>query len=304
MVPATGGRDAPSTSERLARRLMARAHAVLSGAPPVGSFAIALATLVLVGGIDYVLGYEISFSLFYLLPVGIATWYCGRGAGMAMAVLSCAVWFSADLLSHPPYSHQAIPVWNALVRFGFFAITSGLLATYKDILAGQRTLARTDALTGLAGRRAFEETLAHDLALARRRSSPLTVAYLDLDDFKSVNDSRGHAEGDRVLQAVAEVLVRCLREADTPARIGGDEFVVALPDTDARGAEQLAAELLRELQKAFGAGRWPVSCSIGVVTVTVPGVSAAAALEAADRALYEAKRGGKGTVVRRNFGAA
>lgn len=95
---------------------MARAHAVLSGAPPVGSFAIALATLVLVGGIDYVLGYEISFSLFYLLPVGIATWYCGRGAGMAMAVLSCAVWFSADLLSHPPYSHQAIPVWNALGR--------------------------------------------------------------------------------------------------------------------------------------------------------------------------------------------
>ncbi len=289
---------------RSARRILATADGLLSRRSPAGAFAIALAILLLVGAVDYGIGYEISFSLFYLLPVAIATWYAGGSIGLAMAGLACVVWFAADVLSAHPYSHQAIAVWNALVRFGFFAITSSLLATYKEALAAQSLLARTDPLTGLVGRRAFEDTLAHDLALARRRSSPLAVAYLDLDGFKSVNDAHGHAEGDRVLRAVAEVLARCLREADTPARIGGDEFVVALPDTDARGAEQVAAELLRELQKAFGAGRWPVNCSIGVVTVTAPGVSAASALEAADRAMYEAKRGGKGSVVCRDFAAA
>lgn len=290
--------------ERSAMRLLATADGFLSRRTPTGAFAVALATLLTVGTVDYAIGYEISFSVFYLLPVAVATWYAGARSGLAMAGLACVAWFAADVLSAHPYSHQAIAVWNALVRFGFFAITSSLLAIYKEALAGQRMLARTDALTGLAGRRAFEETLAHDLALARRRNSPLTVAFLDLDGFKSVNDTRGHAEGDRVLQAVAGVLFRCLREADTPARFGGDEFAVALPDTDARGAEQLAAELLRELQKAFGAGRWPVSCSIGVVTVAVPGVSAASALEAADRAMYDAKRNGKGSIVCRNFGAA
>src|SRR5512139_3301647 len=101
MVTSTGDGGPPSSPERLARRLLARAHAVLSDARAAGAFAMALATLLAVGGVDFAIGYEISFSLFYLLPVAIATWYTGRTAGMAMAALSCVAWFAADLLSHP-----------------------------------------------------------------------------------------------------------------------------------------------------------------------------------------------------------
>jgi diguanylate cyclase (GGDEF)-like protein len=270
---------------------------------PAGAFAAAVAALLLVGLADYATGYEISFSLFYLVPISIATWYAGRWAGMAMAALSCVAWFGADMVASHPYSHMAIPVWNALVRFGFFAITSLLLGAYKDALGHQRALARSDALTGLAGRRAFEETLAHDLALARRRGTPVSIAFLDLDDFKAVNDTRGHAEGDRVLGAVGEVLKRCLREADTASRFGGDEFAMVLPDTDARGAAKITANVQREILRAFGKGGWPVGCSMGVVTMTVPGTAAHAAIDAADKAMYEAKRAGKGTIVCRVLGA-
>lgn len=296
------GRD--SRAGQPARLALAAVDRFLSPLSPAGVLAVALVALLLVAAADYATGYEVSLSVFYLLPVAIATWYAGRVAGMAAAALSCVAWFAADILSAHPYAHPAIPVWNALVRFGFLAITSSLLAIYKDALANQRALARTDALTGLAGRRAFEEALAHDLALGRRRNSPVSVAYLDLDGFKAVNDERGHAEGDRVLQAVAEVLRRCLREADTATRLGGDEFAAVLPDTDAKGAQQVAAELLRETRKAFGAAHWPVDCSIGAVTVAVPGLTATAALEAADRAMYEAKGAGKGTIVCRILDAS
>lgn len=267
--------------------------------PAGGIFLLAVAGVAAVGVVDYLVGYEISVSLFYLAPVAVAAWYGGPRDGIALAGLSCASWFAADVISGHPYSHPAIPVWNAGVRFGFFAVVAGLVSVYRDALRRQRQLLRTDALTGLANRRAFGDALAHDLALARRRGSALSLAYLDLDDFKAVNDTAGHAEGDRVLRTVGEVLGRSFREADTAARLGGDEFAFLLPDTGPEGAAEVARKLARELRQAFLAAQWPVDCSIGVVTFPHSRVSLADALAAADRAMYEAKKGGKGMVVSR-----
>jgi diguanylate cyclase (GGDEF)-like protein len=267
--------------------------------PAGGLFGLSVASVAAVGFVDYLVGYEISVSLFYLVPVAIAAWYGGQRDGIAIAGLSCVSWYAADLISGHPYSHPAIPVWNAAVRFGFFAVVSGLVSMYHDALRRQRQLLRTDPLTGLANRRAFGDALAHDLALARRRGSALSLAYLDLDDFKAVNDTAGHAEGDRVLRTVGEVLGRSLREADTAARLGGDEFAFLLPDTGPEGAAEVAGKLARELQRAFVAAQWPVDASIGVVTFPHARVSLADAMEAADRAMYEAKRSGKGMVVSR-----
>ena len=98
-----------------------------------------------------------------------------------------------------------------------------LLSTLRASLLEQERLARTDARTGVYGRRAFEERLEYELVRARRRQSPLTLAYLDLDNFKLVNDTFGHAEGDRVLQTTALALSKAIRQTDTAARLGGDE---------------------------------------------------------------------------------
>ena len=258
--------------------------------------ALAVAGVAIVGVLDYLTSYEVSVALFYLGPVAIAAWYVGRRAGVAIAVISALSWCIADLAAGAAYSHPAILVWNALIRVGGFVVTSVLLTALHDSYQNQRHMARTDALTGLYSRRAFMARLEHDLALAQRRSRPVTLAYVDLDDFKSVNDNHGHVTGDRVLQTTGRVLGSTLRQADTAARLGGDEFALVLPDTDASGAQQVIGNVARDLRAAFDAENLAVTCSIGVVTFARPGLTVEKALAAADTVMYDVKRRGKGSV--------
>jgi diguanylate cyclase (GGDEF)-like protein len=250
----------------------------------------------IVGFGDYVTGYEVSMSLFYMGPIAVAAWYAGRTAGVAIAVLSCVGWYIADIAAGNEYSNPLIAVWNVLVRLGFFLITSLLLTALRESLLKERHLAQRDGLTGLYGRRAFEERLEHDIALAQRASSPVTIVYLDLDDFKAVNDTYGHVEGDRVLRTVGAALDKSIRHADTAGRLGGDEFALVLPDTDDYGAQRVISNLTRQIHEAVTAGRSPVTCSIGVVTFFCPPVSARSILAAADALMYEVKRNGKSAI--------
>jgi len=278
--------------------------AKLSRLRRVQILALAVAGVGIVGACDYLTGFEVSMSLLYLAPVALAAWYAGRWAGVFVAVLSCLSWYSADLAAGNYYSHPLIPVWNSLVRLGFFLVCSLLLTTLRETLINERHLARTDALTGLYGRRAFEEKLEHDLALAQRLKSSVTLAYIDLDDFKGINDTRGHGAGDQVLQVTAQVLTKLTRRVDTAARLGGDEFALVLPDTDQAGAQQAIAHVVRELHAAcLGAGH-EVTCSIGAVTFCDTTVSASEAVAMADALMYEVKRRGKGAVAYNLFANA
>jgi diguanylate cyclase (GGDEF)-like protein len=264
---------------------------------------LAFVGVVLVGALDYLGGYEVAFSVFYLGPVAMAAWYSGRRAGILIAVASCASWYAADVGAGHVYSHPAIPMWNALVRLGFFLVTGLLLAALRASLDFQRHLARTDGLTGLYVRRAFEERLQHDLALAERRRSAISLAFIDLDDFKSINDRGGHGEGDRVLRVIGRALQRSVREADTAARLGGDEFALLLPDADDDGAQKVVGKVRAGLRDGLKAeGVEAVTCSIGVVTFRQPPASLEEATAAADALMYEVKRQGKGAVAVRVVG--
>ncbi len=243
---------------------------------------------------DLITGHEVSSGLFYLVPVAVAAWYVGRWAGVLLALLSCVAWYVAD--TDHRYSHPAIPVWNALVRFGFFLICALLLTALRDGLLELRRLARRDALTKLFTRRAFEDRLDHDLTLAQRHHGAVTLAYVDLDDFKAINDTHGHAEGDRVLRTVGRVLRQHVRRVDTVARLGGDEFALVFPETDEAGAHQIVSKLREELHHAFQADGMDVTCSIGVVTFMNPAISVPEAVAAADGLMYEVKRQGKGGI--------
>ena len=266
----------------------------------VNIIALAAVGVVIVGGIDYITGYEISFSLFYLGPVALATWYAGRREGTAIAVLSGIAWYLASTVAGAQFSHPGIAVWNTLVRLAFFLVTCMLLSALRRSLLSERQLARMDVLTELHSRRAFEERLAHDLALAQRHRSALSLVYLDLDGFKAVNDTRGHAEGDRVLRTIGRALRQSTRDADTAARLGGDEFALVLPDTDRNGAERIVAKVRNVIAKALEG--WPVTCSIGVATFVDPAISATNAIAAADALMYEVKRDGKNAVAYRVLG--
>ena len=259
-------------------------------------FALAICGIFLVGMVDYLIGFELSVSVLYVGPVAIAAWYSGRRAGIAIAVLSCVSLYTADAAAGHLYSRPEIPFWNMLITFGFFVIIASLLTLVRRSLSDQQHLARIDGLTGLFCRRIFDARLEHDLALARRRKGILAVAYIDVDDFKAVNDRYGHVGGDRVLKEISKVLKDSIREADTAARIGGDEFALVLPDTDARGAHQIVSEIVRKLHDAFAARNWQVTCSIGVVTILDSAVSPESAMGAADKVMYEAKAKGKDAV--------
>jgi diguanylate cyclase (GGDEF)-like protein len=159
-------------------------------------------------------------------------------------------------------------------------------------------LATTDGLTGLANRRRFTEQLAQATASARRYGHPLSLLFLDLDHFKSVNDTHGHGVGDRVLQEVARLLADRARSTDLVARIGGEEFAVLLPSTDAAGARLFADDLCARV-RTHDFGDLPrVTASIGLAQFRPePGDDRGACLfSEADRALYAAKTAGRDRV--------
>ncbi len=154
--------------------------------------------------------------------------------------------------------------------------------------------ARHDALTGLLNRRAGDEHLAREVARHRRHGQPLALALADIDHFKQVNDRHGHAAGDAVLRDVAAVLQRQCRSSDVVVRMGGEEFLVLMPQTDAAGA-RAAAEKLRAAVQAQ-AMQVPVTLSLGVAVDVQAYAQVEAALDVADQALYAAKRGGRNRV--------
>ncbi len=179
---------------------------------------------------------------------------------------------------------------------GFFALTFDIT---KLKLAEQALgqLAREDSLTGLANRRQFDERLALGLARAQRQRLPIVLMYLDIDHFKQVNDTLGHAAGDEVIQVFAARLSSVVREGDLVARFGGDEFVVLIEDVASpEVAKEIAAKLIALMGQGIRAGgkSVPVTTSIGIAYAAVP-IAVEALMAAADRALYAAKAGGRDT---------
>jgi diguanylate cyclase (GGDEF)-like protein/PAS domain S-box-containing protein len=165
----------------------------------------------------------------------------------------------------------------------------------RDAAQELERLARFDALTGLANRRHFDQSLAEATARAQRAGAPLVLLALDLDRFKQINDTLGHAAGDQVLQATAARLRECVYEVDLAARLGGDEFVVLIEYSPTAEVGSAVAQRIVEAMRApleLDGAPLPLSVSIGV-GVHFPVRSAQALLELADQALYDAKRAGR-----------
>jgi predicted signal transduction protein with EAL and GGDEF domain len=185
-----------------------------------------------IGIIDYLTGYELAISVFYVLPISLVTWLTGRRFGLLASLASAVVWLSADIATGHPYSHPLIPLWNSLIRFAFFVIITMLLCALKRAMQRESELARTDHLTGAVNLRFFYELAQMEIDRLHRYGHPFTLAYIDLDGFKAVNDQFGHATGDRVLHTVVNFIKKHMRKTDVCARLGGDEFALLLPETD------------------------------------------------------------------------
>jgi len=272
-------------------------HALLSRLPIGGITGLCLAMVLVFGVIDHATGRDLSFSIFYVLPVTAACWYGNKRQGVAVALISAAVWLMVDLNSGHAYSYAIVPFWNAAVRLGFFAIILNLLAALRRLLRREEAAARMDTLTAVWNTRGFMDNAQGLWALAQRHQHTTAVAYVDLDNFKAVNDARGHAEGDAVLRDVAGAMVRSVRTSDVVGRLGGDEFAILLPETSCDGAACVITKLRGEILRLAEAREWPITPSIGVVVLCAPYPTLQEALKLADGLMYRVKQGGKNSML-------
>jgi diguanylate cyclase (GGDEF)-like protein len=166
----------------------------------------------------------------------------------------------------------------------------------KTLLAKEHELARIDPLTTVPNRRAFYEALDKERVRSIRYRRPLTIAYVDLDNFKKINDSLGHAAGDELLVQVAAGLTSNLRASDYVGRLGGDEFAVLLPETDATAAKLVLRKLRLRLLEEMKAHSWQVTFSIGAATFLDPPDSLDVIVRMADETMYAIKAHGKDNV--------
>lgn len=172
------------------------------------------------GWLDYLTGSELSLFLLYLLPISVTAWFVGSRSALTISVVSAITWAISNRMAGEVYSHTVLEIWNALIRLGVFAIVSLLLSYLKQSLDRERKLSRTDFLTGITNSRAFHELALNELNRARRYRHLITVAYIDLDNFKQINDGFGHSVGDALLKMVADTMLGSLRKTDIVARLG------------------------------------------------------------------------------------
>ncbi len=272
--------------------------------PRTWTILLALCIVAIIGWIDDVTGEELHMSILYLTPVMLAAWGAGRPWGIFFCFLCAGVWLWADIHAGGVYSHAFIPIWNAGVQLGFFLIFTNILTALKEALAHERLLAQTDDLTRLANVRAFYSAVSRELTRARRNGTPFSMAYLDLDNFKIINDNRGHAEGDAILRKIGDALHAHIRDLDTAGRLGGDEFAVLYSGAGSEASEiavgrlrESMAEIMRENLKTLGGSgdenAFQPTCSIGLVSFQSPPLSVDETVRIADQLMYEVKRSGK-----------
>ena len=250
-------------------------------------------TVLAVAYVDYTTGTELRVFPLYFLPVLAVSLRLGRWPGLATAAACAAAWDLSNRLAGMRGGRPSIGLANLLVMAIAFGAVALLGAAQRGWLRRERAISRTDGLTGLLNGRGFYEAAAVELARSSRYRHPLTIAYVDLDDFKGINDRFGHARGDAVLVAVARALRRACRSTDLVGRLGGDEFVVLFPETGRDAAEAALVKLRPRVQEAGSQGGAPMTASIGSVSFAVPPADVEVLVREADTAMYAAKTSGK-----------
>ncbi len=247
------------------------------------------------GLLDYATG-EFPFALFYLVPICLITWFTDILTGIMVSFACSLSWFFDKYTVTDKMKSATYPYWNAAVVFGFFIIVTIMLAALKKALEKEKLFARNDYLTGAQNRSFFAETAGNAMNSARGNRLPMSVAYLDIDNFKQVNDTLGQKTGDRILCQVVALIRDKIRESDVVARLGSDEFALLLPETPPEQARMFIIRLRSVLLEGMSNNKWPVSFSIGMVTFSRPPLTVDMLFNAAESAMYAAKNGGSNLI--------
>ncbi|PYP39375.1 MAG: hypothetical protein DMD48_06810 [Gemmatimonadetes bacterium] len=235
-------------------------------------------------------------GILYTIPVLLVTWTEGLAWGIVFAVATTGFREAIAWVQMPADTPM---LWRILNGLAYLAVLGLAMAGLQTLRRSQAQLARLvvqDPLTNVLNARAFVDRLGQELDRNRRYPRSLALMYMDLDNFKVINDTHGHQTGDAVLRLVADAMRSSVRLADVVGRLGGDEFAVLMPETDAQLADAAARRLIAGLRNVFK-GTPNVTASIGVVSCTATDASSDDLLRRADQAMYDAKKSGKDRVV-------
>lgn len=232
----------------------------------------------------------------YFVWLGIFAFYFLRPGWALLQTAWIAVLYGVAVVLDDQQGPIELWVNGVATTLGVGLLVLALRTRIQALVRELRLAARTDGLTGLPNRRAFDERLASELARLERSGEVVSLLVLDLDHFKALNDTAGHLSGDHALQVVADVLRSTIRAGDWPARIGGDEFAAVLPGADETEAKQVGERIREGVSAAFAQAAVPLAASVGGVARSGSRIDGEELRSEADRALYEAKRRGGATV--------
>jgi diguanylate cyclase (GGDEF)-like protein len=260
------------------------------------NFTIAFTLVITIGITDYVTGTDFSVLIYYVVPVFIATWFISASAGFVISISCVVAWALADRIFLRTFTSAFIPYWNLTMYLGFLFVTTYFLRLLKTSLEQERQVARTDFLTRAVSRRHFLELAESEINRARRYTHPFTAVYIDIDNFKTINDTFGHDIGDELLIHVVATIKDQVRTSDIVARLGGDEFMIFFPETGAETAMAAIDKVRRVLLLAMGKNNWLVTFSFGMVTFATPPWSVDHMIKLTDDLMYEGKKSGKNMI--------
>lgn len=231
---------------------------------------------------------------FYLLPIFLANWYAERRVSGSVVAISIAASIHTISLVTPPEA----PFWQAATAYAsqstIFITFSALIQYLRSVLTKLKAESRTDSLTGVYSRHHFLDQGQAELYRRARAPQPLTLAIIDLDNFKNVNDAHGHARGDALLAAVGACLQNTVRHGDVVGRLGGDEFAIALVGADDIAAREVLERIQHALSAVLQSFSRTTSASIGAVMLLPEfALSIEQLCDEADKVMYMVKQSTK-----------
>ena len=245
---------------------------------------------------DFETGYEMAFAVFYLLPVTLTAFFFKRGLGILIALVCSILSGYINQTAGQTFSQNWIFHWNDFMRFAYFAFTVIIFCDLHDTIDKEKELSMIDPLTWLYNRRMFYNEIRRQLSQLKRHNRGFCVVYIDMDKFKSVNDTFGHATGDKVIETAALNLKEQTRDNDIVARLGGDEFGIVMPEITYENAVIVLGRLRERLNAAMKDHGWPVTASIGVSMIDTP-TNVDDIINSADQLMFDVKRAGGNNIL-------